>query len=56
MARKTERDYEGERNELLQKAYEERRRGREGSALCLEGMAQFFQDKLNEKYLNEYQK
>ncbi len=54
MARKTERDYEGERNELLQKAFEERRRGREGSALCLEHMAQFFQSKIDEKYLKQF--
>ncbi len=55
MARQTERNWEGERNELLQKAFEERKRGREGSALCLERMAQFFQDKVNEKYIEQYQ-
>lgn len=56
MPRQLERDWEGERNELLQKAFEERRRGREGSALCLERMAQFFQSKVDEKYLKQFQK
>lgn len=55
MARQLERDWEGERNELLNKAAEERRRGREGSALCLEHMAKFFEDKLNQKYIEQYQ-
>lgn len=55
MARQEERDYESERNELLQKAHDERRRGREGVALCLEKMALDFQDKINSKYLAQYQ-
>lgn len=55
MPRQEERDYESERNELLQKAFDERRRGREGVALCLEKMASDFQSKVDEKYLAQYQ-
>lgn len=55
MARQLERDYQNESVELFQKAQEERARGREGSALCLERMAVIFQEKAFEKIASQYQ-
>lgn len=56
MGRQTERHYENDVIELRNKAKEQRRKGRIGVADCLDHLADKFQEKVDLKYAQLYQR